>query len=257
MPDTARDSGDNLFAFSLKREKLYKQITDQIQDLIASHSLRPGDKLPGERELAEMLGVSRTVVREAIRVLNVKGLVKVKPGCGTYVQAIDPKDAAASMELFLKTQQAGMSPDHLCEVRRMIEVEAAVLAAQRATMADCEKLQTYIDGMLENIDDPQRYTQHDLAFHLALAAATHNDLFPVLLIPIADLLSQVMQTTLQTPGAAMAGIDEHRDILAQIKVKTPSSARQSMHRHLDRVHGQIKQFNKKVNEVRIDEDPFI
>ena len=74
-----------MFGFSLQRDKLYKQVADKIQDLIAAESLRPGDKLPGERELADRMGVSRTVVREAIRVLGVRGLVRVKSGCGTYV----------------------------------------------------------------------------------------------------------------------------------------------------------------------------
>ena len=243
MPDTTEHMDDNLFAFSLKREKLHTQITDQIQELIVSNSLHPGDKLPGERELAETLGVSRTVVREAIRVLSVKGLVEVKPGCGTYVRALDSRNASASMELFLKTQQAGASPGDLCEIRCMIEVEAADLAAQRATVVDCARLQACIDGMLENVDDPERYVRHDLAFHLALTEATHNDLFPVLLTPIADLLAGVMQTRMQTPGAAMAGIDEHRDILAQIEVKAPSSARRAMRHHLDRVHGQMQSTN--------------
>ena len=77
-----------MFDFSLRRDKLYQQVADRIQQLIAEDALRPGDKLPGERELAERMGVSRTVVREAIRALSVRGLVKVKPGCGTYVQEV-------------------------------------------------------------------------------------------------------------------------------------------------------------------------
>jgi GntR family transcriptional repressor for pyruvate dehydrogenase complex len=241
MDETTERDQDNLFAFSLKREKLHTQITDQIQDLIISQSLRPGDRLPGERELAEMLGVSRTVVREAIRVLGVKGLVKVKPGCGTYVQALDHKNASALMELLFKTQQAEATPEHLGEIRLMIETEAAALAAERATAADLEMLQAHIEGMLENVADPELYIQHDLAFHHTLAEATHNALFPVLLAPIAGLLAQVMETAMQTPDAGMAGIDEHRHILAQVAAKTASSARQAMRDHLVRVHKQIAQ----------------
>jgi GntR family transcriptional repressor for pyruvate dehydrogenase complex len=241
MVDTTERAQDDLFAFSLKRDKLHTHITDQIQELIVTQSLRPGDKLPGERELADMLGVSRTVVREAIRVLGVKGLVNVRPGCGTYVQALDHKNASASMELYLKTQQAAVTPEQLCEVRLMIETEAAALAAERATAADRERLQAHIDAMLDNIADPELYVRHDLAFHLALTEATHNALFPVLLPPITDLLTRVMETAMQTPDAAAKGVDEHRHILAQIAAKTASGARRAMHDHLVRVHGLIAQ----------------
>ena len=89
---------DEMFGFPLKRDKLYKQVADRIQHLITADSLRPGDKLPGERELAEQMGVSRTVIREAIRVLSDRGLVHVKSGCGTYVRELSHKDAAASFE---------------------------------------------------------------------------------------------------------------------------------------------------------------
>ena len=118
---------------SLQRDRLYTQIADQIQDLIVARSLHPGDKLPSERELAEQLGISRTVVREAIRTLCVRGLVKVKPGCGTYVEALTPQAALASIELLLRLRHTPELLDNLYEIRRMVEIEMAGLAASRAT----------------------------------------------------------------------------------------------------------------------------
>ena len=100
---------DERFDFSLRRDKLYQQVADQIQELILTDSLRPGDRLPAERELAERMGVSRTVVREAFRVLCDRGLVKVKSGCGTYVQELSHKDAAASIELFPGSPVSGLA----------------------------------------------------------------------------------------------------------------------------------------------------
>lgn len=248
MSETAELPDQELFAFSLQREKLHEQIAERIQQLIACDSLRPGAKLPGERELAERLGVSRTVVREAIRVLNVKGLVKVKPGCGSYVQALSPKDAAASMELFLKLQQASRSLQHIHEVRSMIELEAASLAAVRATGQDCAAIQAAVEDMEMARDCPERYVRSDLAFHAAIAAATHNDLFTVLLSPIADLMAKVIQVAFQVPGAAEDGLAAHRDILAQIRARDPDRAKEAMRCHLDHVKALVEGIGKQAQE---------
>ncbi|MFX1355569.1 MAG: FadR/GntR family transcriptional regulator [Promethearchaeota archaeon] len=222
-----------MFGFSLQRDRLYKQVADQIQKLIVADSLRPGDKLPSERELAEQMGVSRTVIREAIRVLSVRGLLKVKSGCGTYVQALSPKDAAASIELFLKFRQSPESFRNVYEVRRMIEVEASGLAAQRATPEDHAAMRTAIEGMAASVHDPEKYTDHDVAFHESVASATHNELFPVLLSPVSDLLAEMVRVSLGAAGAAEQGLAHHRNILKWILEGDPGRARSAMREHVD------------------------
>jgi GntR family transcriptional repressor for pyruvate dehydrogenase complex len=221
-----------LFGFRLQRDKLYKQVADQIEQLIADASLRPGDKLPGEREMAERMGVSRTVVREAIRVLGVRGLIQVKTGCGTYVQEPSASDAAASIERFLKLHRSGKPFAHVHEVRRMIEVETAGLAAERATDEDLDLLQSTIDGMYAHRHDPDAYIKYDHAFHKGLAEATHNSLFGMLLSPISDLLHQVILVSVQAPGALEAGLAHHRNILAQLRKRDSQTAQQAMREHL-------------------------
>ena len=99
------------FEFDLHRTKLYEQVADRIQALIVREELGAGEKLPGERELAEALGVCRTVVREAIRALEVRGLVLVKPGCGTYIRAYDAADAATPVTLYLRLLGEGASTE--------------------------------------------------------------------------------------------------------------------------------------------------
>lgn len=223
---------DEIFGFALKRSKLYEQIADRLQELIVSDSLRPGDKLPGERELAERLGVSRAVIREAIRVLSVRGLVRVKPGCGTYVCELSHKDAAASIELFLKLRQNPRFWQDIYEVRRMIEVEAAGLAAERATDDDLAAMEEALGGMEANKDDPEQYTRHDIAFHMALAAATHNELLGVLLRPLSDLLAEVVLITYRAPRAVEEGLAHHHNILSRVKERDVVGARQAMQKHL-------------------------
>jgi GntR family transcriptional repressor for pyruvate dehydrogenase complex len=221
-----------LFGFSLRRDRLYTQVADRIEKLIADEALHPGDKLPGERKMAERMGVSRTVVREAIRVLGVRGLVVVKTGCGTYVQEPSARDAAASIERFLKLRQANEPFTHIHEVRRMIEVETAGLAAERATADDVARLQATIDGMSAHKEDLDAYIGQDQAFHEGLAEATHNSLFNVLLSPISDLLHQMILVSVQAPGALDAGLNHHRNILQQVRRQDPEAARQAMREHL-------------------------
>jgi GntR family transcriptional repressor for pyruvate dehydrogenase complex len=223
---------EEIFGFSLHRDKLYQQVADQIETLIAQESLLPGDKLPGERDMAERMGVSRTVVREAIRVLGVRGLVTVKTGCGTYVQEPSAKDAAASIERLLKLRQTKEPFDHIHEVRCMIEIETAGLAAQRATADEIARLQATVDGMSVHKDNLDAYIEYDHAFHEALAEATQNGLFNVLLSPISDLLHAVILVSVQAPGAVEAGLAHHRNIMAQLCQRNPEKARLAMREHL-------------------------
>jgi GntR family transcriptional repressor for pyruvate dehydrogenase complex len=238
---------EEMFEFPLKRDKLYKQVADQIQSLIVADSLRPGDKLPGERELAEQMGVSRTVIREAIRVLSDRGLVSVKSGCGTYVRELSHRDATASIELFLKLRQSPESFQHVYEVRRMIEVEAAGLAALRADKEDHTALETAIDGMSGSKGDPQKYAECDFAFHAAVAAATHNELFGILLSPISELLEEMVRISLDAPNAVDEGLAHHHNILDQIKTQNAEKARQAMRDHLNHARGLIEIVHKQVN----------
>jgi len=216
------------FEFPLQRDKLYTQVADQVQKLIISESLRPGDKLPSERELAERMSVSRTVVREAIRVLGVRGLVKVKAGCGTYVQQPTPKDTAAPIELLLKLRQCPDFFSNLYEIRHMIEIEIAGLAAERATDEDYVALEAAVEGMAAHAKGPEQFVQYDLAFRSALAAATHNDLFSVLLSATQDLWLKGGLLAYQVPGAAEGGLAHYRDILKRVKERDPEKARQAM-----------------------------
>jgi GntR family transcriptional repressor for pyruvate dehydrogenase complex len=239
---------NDIFGFSLQRDKLYQQVADQIEQLIADESLHPGDKLPGEREMAEGMGVSRTVVREAIRVLSVRGLIEVKTGCGTYVQEPSAKDAAASIERLLKLRQTSEPFTHIHEIRRMIEVETAGLAAERATDEDIARLQNTIEGMSAHRQDLDAYIEYDHAFHERLAEATHNSLFNVLLGPISDLLHQVILVSAQAPGAVDAGVTHHRNILKKVRQHDPKAAQQAMREHLAKARKLVEIAQQQAKE---------
>jgi GntR family transcriptional repressor for pyruvate dehydrogenase complex len=222
----------NKLDLCLSHDKLYKQVADQIEGLIVGESLCPGERLPGERQLAEQLGISRTVVREAIRLLSVRGLVEVKPGRGTYVRVLSPRDAAVPLALLLKLRQCPDLLDNVYEVRQMIEVEVAGLAAERATVEDHKLMDAAIEGMATHIDEPEEFITHDLAFHSALAAATHNDLFSVLLNAISSFWSEAASLAYQAPSAAEDSLAYHRDILCHVKARDSEKARWAMCEHV-------------------------
>jgi len=221
-----------MFDFDLQRDQLYTQVAHRLQQLIVAESLVPGDKLPGERELAARLGVSRTVVREAIRVLADRGLLKVKQGCGTYVCDLSAKDAAAPLGLLLKMRKCPDTAEHLTEVRRTIEVDIAGYAAERATQEDIAALEEHLALMQTQTDDPDAYAEHDLAFHMALAKATRNPYYDLLIQALAALLSETIQLTMIAPEATTAGTRHHNRLLAAIKTHSADEARQAMRDHL-------------------------
>ncbi len=233
---------DDILDFPLHRDRLYEQVADQIERLIVSDSLRPGDKLPSERELAEQLKVSRTVIREATRVLSVRGLVEVKPGSGTYIQELSPSNASAPIGLFLKLRRAADAFENLLEIRYTLEVAIAGLAAERATGEDIAVMEAAIEAMAAHVEDAEQFVQHDLAFHSGLAAATHNDLYGVLLTPITDLLLDFRLTAYRydAQSAIEGGLTYHRRILSQVRARDAEGARQAMRDHLHQAQNLFK-----------------
>jgi len=225
-------------SFPLHRDALHTQIADRIEQMIITQSLSPGDRLPGERDLAEGLDVSRAVVREALRTLSGRGLINVRPGSGAYVQEPSPQHAAAPLELLLRLQQR---PDvivdvrdirDLFEIRRTLEIEIAGFAAKRATAEDLAAMEASIEHMVVHIDATQRFMGDDQAFHLALANATQNRLFSVLLTPISGLLVRMCRRY-ATRTLIEVSLSKHRQILDRVEEKDPRGAREIMRDHID------------------------
>lgn len=221
----------------LTRKRLYEQVAQQIQGMIVNGELQPGDQLPPEREMAEQLGVSRTVVREAIKTLQQIGLVRVLTGSGTYVSRIEPETVSESIGLLI--QQSIVSFDYLTEIRRMLETETAALAAERASPEHIEALEEAL-GWMEHAaelddDDPDRIEQFigsDLAFHNVLVEAAQNPLLPILLEPVTGHLLEFRRLTFGVPGGVQNSLSYHRMILEKVKARDSVASREAMREHL-------------------------
>jgi len=212
---------------------LAERANEQIETLIVSGAIRPGDRLPPERELGEMLGVSRTVVREAVRSLTAKGLVEVRTGSGTYVREIGSDIMKASFDLLLRA--SALQPEAIHEVRTLLEVRIAELAALRARPDDIRAMQETIELLKNRSIAPHKYASADVAFHGRLAAATQNPLFLALTQSLHDVVFQV-----QLRGASTVGWDTfreraifcHSQILERVKARDADGARAAMLEHL-------------------------
>lgn len=215
-----------------RADRLSDQVAAQLQTLVTSNTIRPGEKLPSERELCELLGVSRTVVREAVRSLVVKGLLEVRRGGGTVVRAPDPVLVSEMMTMMLRSGGGDVSFTHVQEVRRLLEVEIAGLAAERRSDADLALIEAQLQRMVEHTANPEQWAEADVAFHAAIATATHNPLYPVLLGSIADMLIEVRRTGISLRDTPTKAYMHHQQIFAQIKAGDRLGARKAMQDHL-------------------------
>lgn len=225
---------DGEIDFLIQRDLLYEQVASQIEKLIASEALRVNDRLPSERVLAERLGVSRPVVREAIRVLSSRGLVEVLPGSGTYIRGFTAEVASKSFKHYLKFKDHLSTFEKLHEIRCTLEVEIAGFAAERATEEDIQCLEAALKGQEIHSENQDEFTSYDLQFHAALAAATYNELYEMMLAPISDLLLEFRQAAYRfnKEGAVTGALLHHQNLLEKIKQKDSEGARQVMRAHL-------------------------
>jgi len=228
------DQIEQLFNAVNREPTLANRVSEELEHLIVENRLAPGDKLPSERELARQFGVSRTVIREAVRALMAKSLLEVQSGSGTVVRVPTTESVSKSVTMLLRRGGLSVDYDKVNEIRRLLETEIAGLAAARRTSEDLEKLEANLEHLLQIQGDRELFAKNDVAFHIALAEATHNELFVVLLDSLSDVMLKVRETGFSTPGAAAHAIDYHRRIYEQVKAGNVEEARRVMSQHLDR-----------------------
>jgi GntR family transcriptional repressor for pyruvate dehydrogenase complex len=208
-------------------------VSRQIQDLILERHLMPNDRLPAERDLAEQFGVSRTVVREAVRGLAAKGLLQVSPGRGGTVVRLPTADKMTEMmTLFLRGDERQLDYENLIEVRRVLETAIAGYAAERRTPEDLHDMDIILQETLKIGASRDKFVKWDLAFHKALARSTHNRLFLLLLESVNELMIEVRQMAFRTMGAPARSYRYHNAIYEQVKARNVEGAREAMRDHL-------------------------
>ncbi len=217
----------------VKRRRLYEEIVQQFHLLIRQGALRHGDRLPAERELAEQFQVSRSSVREAIRALELQGLVVSKRGSGTF---INTENLDAALDLVAANLNTGAAAlQDVFEMRHLMEPHIAALAAQRATPDEVRQLRQILKEQQRQIDSGETGVESDTAFHFTLASATHNATLVKVVSAVEDILQLSRDRSLQEPGRPQRSLASHCQILQMVEQGDAGGARQAMNHHLTTV----------------------
>jgi DNA-binding FadR family transcriptional regulator len=212
---------------SFREGRLSEQVAAELERIIPEEFPEPGLRLPREVDLAERFGVSRIVIREAVKILEERGVLEVQAGSGTRTRPPSLSKVKDSLLRLFRGQPLPEIEDmeRMLELRGVLEEKAAGLAAVRATEDDLEEIVTALRGMAEGLS-PDFTSQADLRFHTAVARAAHNRYFEIVLQPLTEvIIRQIMLT-----DSYRTGLDLHRSVYEAIRQRNPVAARQAVRR---------------------------
>jgi GntR family transcriptional repressor for pyruvate dehydrogenase complex len=216
---------------AVARVTLGEQVALQLAEMIAERRWKPGDRLPPEMELCEVLNVGRSTLREALKSLAFIGMVRMRAGDGTYVSEVPHRllDRILAKGL-LKTEK---DLADVCETRMILETEVAALAAERGTPEHMERLKELVQRGREVLRaDQKTYTKADLDFHMGVANCAGNKLLPRLLMDIRGVLAEWIAKSQELPGLRENAQEQHERILKRIAEHDAAGAREEMGAHL-------------------------
>ena len=209
-----------------------EQVVSHVRKLIERGRLRPGDRLPSERDLAMQVGVSRPTVRSGLRALAAMGVVQSRPGSGTYIPSGPPTLGSEALSFLAALH--GFTGDEMYEARRLLEVGAAGLAAERATPEQMATIAEAVAHLFASMDDPQGFLVHDINFHRLVAAASGNPIIAAVMGMLSELYYEHRRET-----AARASVpnlhdaaDMHRRVYQAVRARDADAAREAMNEHL-------------------------
>ena len=216
----------------VRRNKVYEEVAKQIERLILK-KLRPGDKLPSERELAETLRVSRSSIRDAIRGLELMGLVEPRQGAGTIVCEISAESLVNPFANALKRRQELVG--ELLDFRKMLEPPLAARAATHASLDEISEMEEILQRQEKKHGQGDAAVAEDAEFHYNVALASGNSVVLKVLDILMDLLRDTRERSLQVEGRPQKSLAGHRRILAAIKRHDAEAAKAAMRRHIEDV----------------------
>jgi len=244
-PKAVRTTGLNT---ELARVSTVDLVASRIEELIFERELRPGEVLPAERELAAQLKVSRNVLREALRTLAQKGLLRVIQGRGAFVTEPSTEPLKASISTLLRLRHVGL--EDLCDARLLLEPEVAALAARRATPAEHERLRELVGALEKSKDDAAAHVEADLALHRGISDAAHHSVYGAITEAVRIPVTRSMLVGTRVPRAIDASDDHHREIVAAIIASDEDRARLAMTEHMRYVRDYIEERERKTKRSR-------
>ena len=219
------------FLIPVARTTLTADICRQLVGHLIRGDWQSGERIPPERELSLKLGVGRASLREALKALEIIGMIEVRLGDGTYVCNRSEFLSRPLLWAIMGSSEAGAH--ELVEARQLIEVELAGLAAERATGDDLKRMGAQLDRMGASINNIDEFMQADVEFHLAIGQAAHNAILMNALHLIRNLLQRWIGSSLGIEGTAIKALDQHKNIFLAVAKKNSSAARVAMQNHLN------------------------
>lgn len=214
----------------VRRRRLYEDVVQQLQSLISSGRLEPGDQLPSERALADQLAVSRTSVREALRILEARGMVETKPGHGLFVRGRRTEEIVSILAAYLVRERESFL--EVLDVREALERKAAERAAVLCTAKDLESIKAALVMMQEEVLEGRMPIESDTAFHRALGAASRNEVLSQTLDTVLGLMSQRRREILSQDYGGILMLHQHVNIYRAIKNRDSGAAAELVSAHL-------------------------
>lgn len=224
----------------VKKNAIAEEIIARLLGLIRDRQLQPGDKLPPERELAAMLGVSRPSLREALRALSVMNVLEMRQGDGTYVSSLEPDLLVEHLGFVLSIDDSTFL--QLFETRKIVEVGIVALAAQRITDEEIAALEACVAESQACIHDPEKFLQTDLDLHERITRAARNPFLTRFMASLSQLSSASRSRTVAIPGVREHTVEAHRRIVHALKRRDAEAARAAMLDHLNTVETSLKEL---------------
>lgn len=226
----------------VKKVRVYEEIVEQLKDYFAKGELKPGDKLPSERDLAAQFDVSRVSVRQALTILETQGLLERKVGGGTYKVSETNFEVSQLVNLLMTKKTEINEP---LEVRRLIEPKMAQMAAERATQEDIAAMEDCLLRQKARVETGELIISEDSEFHYAIAKATKNGIILKLVEAIHDMLWQTRENSIKAEQGNQRSLEGHYPILDAIKKGDSYAAYEAMLKHLEEVESLMLSYVEK------------
>lgn len=209
-----------------------EEVVVRLRDMIHNGELAPGDRLPPERDLAKLLGVSRPTLRAGIRSLSTVGILQSRQGAGTFVSERHESPTLDGSPLRMLSALHGFTSDEMFEARLALEMSIAGMAAERATSEQMTLMAEEITGMYASLDDPAQYLVHDMKFHQTVAAASNNRILTSLMNMVATILFDSRSKTVKRARDLKESAEQHHNIYRAMRERDPEGASRAMYDHL-------------------------
>jgi GntR family transcriptional repressor for pyruvate dehydrogenase complex len=238
----------------LEQNPAAARVVQHVEALIAAGRLRPGDRLPPERELALQVGVSRPTVRAGLRWLAAMGVVRARQGSGTFITDGPPRMEPGALGMLATLH--GFTRDEMFEARRVLEVGVAGLAAERATADQLASMADEVTGLFASLDAPHAFLLRDVRFHRSVASGSGNPVLAALVELVSVLVYDRRRLTIERAQDLKESAEMHRRIYAAIRERDPEAARREMAYHLDTARlNQLLEGDEPVGGPALAEPP--